>query len=97
MAYSIGSWSGTVTQNINMVDVFKQQELTANQNQYSYLTNSPMVLRKIVIKTEEGTTVKINGREIELFTGIFETGLNQVDIVSLEFDDAVEIQVYYLF
>lgn len=97
MAHSIGSWSGTTTPGANMVEVFRQQELGINPNARSWLSDSGMMLRKIAIKAEEGTKVKINGREIELFGGVFETGYNQVYITSIEFDDAIEIQVYYLF
>lgn len=95
MAQSIASWSGTVTPDTNMVEVFRQQELQLNPN--SYLLHTNMIIRKICLKANEGTKVKINGREIELFTGVFETGFNQVYITSLAFDEAVDIQTYYLF
>lgn len=95
MAQSIASWSGTVTPDTNMVEVFRQQELELNPN--SYLKHTNMIIRKIAIKANEGAKVKINGREIELFTGVFETGFNQVYITSLEFDSAIDIKVYYLF
>lgn len=95
MAQSIASWSGTVTPGTNMVEVFRQQELALHPN--SYLLHTNMIVRKIAIKTDEGTKVKINGREIELFSGVFETGFNQVYITSLVFDEAKNVQTYYLF
>lgn len=95
MAQSIASWSGTTTPGENLVETFRQQELELNPN--SYLLHTNMIIRKIAIKADEGTKVKINGREIELFSGIFETGFNQVYITSLIFDEAVDIQTYYLF
>lgn len=95
MAQSIASWSGTTTPGENLVETFRQQELELNPN--SYLLHTNMIVRKIAIKADEGTKVKINGREIELFSGIFETGFNQVYITSLIFDEAVDIQTYYLF
>lgn len=95
MAQSIASWSGTTTPGENLVETFRQQELALNPN--SYLLHTNMIVRKIAIKTEEGTKVKINGREIELFSGVFETGFNQVYITSIVFDDAADIQTYYLF
>ena len=95
MAQSIASWSGTTTPGENLVETFRQQELALNPN--SYLLHTNMIIRKIAIKTDEGTKVKINGREIELFSGIFETGFNQVYVTSIVFDEAVDIQSYYLF
>ena len=95
MAQSVASWSGTTVPGENLVETFRQQELELNPN--SYLLHTNMIVRKIAIKADEGTKVKINGREIELFSGVFETGLNQVYITSLEFDEEVDIQVYYLF
>ena len=95
MAQSIASWSGTTTPGENLVETFRQQELALNPN--SYLLHTNMIVRKIAIKTDEGTKVKINGREIELFSGVFETGFNQVYITSIIFNEAVDIQTYYLF
>ena len=95
MAQSIASWSGTTTPGENLVETFRQQELALNPN--SYLLHTNMIVRKIAIKADEGTKVKINGREIELFSGIFETGFNQVYVTSIIFNEAVDIQTYYLF
>lgn len=95
MAQSIASWSGTTTPGENLVETFRQQELALNPN--SYLLHTNMIIRKIAIKADEGTKVKINGREIELFSGVFETGFNQVYVTSIVFDEAADIQVYYLF
>lgn len=95
MAQSIASWSGTTTPGENLVETFRQQELALNPN--SYLLHTNMIIRKIAIKADEGTPVKINGREVELFNGVFETGFNQVYVTSLVFDEATDVQVYYLF
>ena len=95
MAQSIASWSGTTTPGENLVETFRQQELELNPN--SYLLHTNMIVRKIAIKADEGTKVKINGREIELFSGVFETGFNQVYVTSIIFNEAVDIQTYYLF
>lgn len=95
MAQSIASWSGTTTPGENLVETFRQQELELNPN--SYLLHTNMIIRKIAIKADEGTIAIINGREVELFNGLFETGFNQVYITSLVFDESEDIQVYYLF
>lgn len=95
MAQSIASWSGTVTPNTNMVEVFRQQELELNPD--SYLKHTNMIIRKIAFKAEAGITVKINGREVEMFSDVFETGFNHAYITSLEFEEETDIQAYYLF
>lgn len=91
----LGSFNGTVTPNINMLDVFKKNEIEDNPN--SILNFGDMVLKKFGISCPAGTTIFINGKEIPLFTGIFELGMNQIDITSLVFPEAVSVNVYYMF
>lgn len=91
----LGSFNGTVTPDTNMVDVFKQNEINDNPN--SILNYGDMVLKKFGISAPAGTTIKINGKEIPLFTGVFELGMNQIDITSLEFSEAVDVNIYYMF
>lgn len=91
----LGSFSGTVTPGINMLDVFKQNERKDNPN--SILNFGKMSLKMFSISCPAGTKVKINDKEITLFTGIFELGMGQIDITSLEFSEAVEASIYYLF
>ena len=79
----LGCFSGTVTPNVNMLDIFKQNERADNPN-------SSMIC-------PEGTKVKINGKEIPLNTGIFELGMDQINITSLEFSEAVNVNIYYMF
>lgn len=91
----LGSFNGTVTPNVNMLKVFKENETAANPN--SILNYCDMTLVKFGISAPAGTKVKINGREIPLFTGIFELGMNQLDITSLEFEEAVDVNIYYMY
>ena len=91
----LGSYNGPVTPGINMLDVFKQNELEDNPN--SILNYGDMVLKKFGISCPAGTMVEINGKEIPLFTGIFELGMNQIDITSLKFRDAADVNIYYMF
>ena len=91
----LGSFSGTVTPNVNMLDIFKQNERADNPN--SILNFSQMSLRKLSMSCPAGTRVKINGKEIPLFTGVFELGMNQVNVTSLVFPEAVEVSIYYMF
>ena len=41
--------------------------------------------------------IKINGKDIPVFTGVFELGMNQIDITSLEFSEAVDVNIYYMY
>lgn len=91
----LGSFNGAVTPNVNMLDVFKKKELEENPN--SILAYGDLVLKKFGISAPAGTIVKINGKEIPLFTGVFELGMNQIDISSLVFTDAVNVNIYYMY
>ena len=89
----LGCFSGTVTPNVNMLDIFKQNERADNP----ILNFGQMSLRKLSMICPEGTKVKINGKEIPLITGIFELGMDQINITSLEFSEAVNVNIYYMF
>ena len=91
----LGSFNGTVMPNINMLDVFKKNEIADNPN--SILNFGDMVLKKFGISCPAGTTIFINGKEIPVFTGVFELGMNQIDINSLVFSEAVDVNIYYMF
>ena len=73
----------------------KQNERADNPN--SILNFGQMSLRKLSMICPEGTKVKINGKEIPLITGIFELGMDQINITSLEFSEAVNVNIYYMF
>ena len=91
----LGCFSGTVTPNVNMLDIFKQNERADNPN--SILNFGQMSLRKLTLVCPEGTKVKINGKEIPLVTGIFELGMDQINVTSLEFSETVDVNIYYMF
>lgn len=91
----LGSFNGTVTPNVNMLDIFKQNEIKENPN--SILNFGKLVLKKFGISAPAGTVVKINGKDIPLFTGVFELGMDQIDISSLVFTEAVDVNIYYMF
>lgn len=91
----LGSFNGTVTPNINMLDVFKKNEIADNPN--SILNFGDMVLKKFGISCPAGTTIFINGKEIPVFTGVFELGMNQIDVTSLIFKKAVAVNIYYMY
>lgn len=78
-----------------MLDIFKQNERAENPN--SILNFGKMSLKMLSMSCPAGTKVKINGKEVTLFTGIFELGMGQIDITSLEFSEAVNVSAYYMF
>jgi len=91
----LGCFNGTVTPNINMLDVFKANEIAENPN--SILNYGDLVLKKFGIACPEGTVIQINGKKLTLFTGAFELGMNQIDITSLVFFDEVDVNIYYMY
>ena len=92
---TLGSFSGTATPDVNMLSIFKENELSACPN--STLKFSNMVIRKIGIQTDAGTILEINGKEIPMITGTFELGFGQVDIHSLVFRSAADVSIYYMY
>ena len=91
----LGSFNGTVTPDVNMLDIFKKKELEDNPD--SILKFAKLIVKKIAISAPAGTAVKINGKEIPMPTGFFELGLNQVDIASLVFSEAADVNIYYMY
>lgn len=91
----LGSFNGTVSPGVNMLDIFKKNERAENPN--SILNFGKMSLKMLSMSCPAGTEVKINGKEIQLFSGVFEVGMGQIDITSLEFTDAVNISAYYMY
>lgn len=93
---TLGSFNGTTTANVNMLDIFKQNEMVAHENSTLAFTDH-MVIKKIGIQCEAGTEVIINGCEIPIVSGVFELGFGQVDITSLVFKNAVAVNIYYMY
>lgn len=93
---TLGSFNGTTTANVNMLDIFKQNEMAAHENSTLAFTDH-MVIKKIGIQCEAGTEVIINGCEIPIVSGVFELGFGQVDITSLVFKEEKSVNIYYMY
>lgn len=91
----LGSFNGVVTPGINMLEIFKENEIRDNPN--SILNYGDMILKKFGISCPAGTSIEINGKSIPIFTGVFELGMNQIDISSLRFSEPVNVNIYYMF
>lgn len=93
---TLGSFNGVVTKDVNMIDIFKQEELKKHKN--SILAFSPkMIIKKLGIQCPAGTEVSINGSDIPIVSGIFELGFGQIDVSSLVFKDSVSVNIYYMY
>lgn len=93
---TLGSFNGTTTPNVNMVDVFKQAEIAKHENSFLKFSDF-MVIKKIGIQCEAGTVISINGSEIPIVSGVLELGYGQIDITSLIFTSAVPANIYYMY
>lgn len=92
----LGSFIGTTTKDVNMIDVLRKYEMEKHENSILAFSDK-MILRKIGIQCPENTVVSINGCEIPVITGVFELGYGQIDITSLVFKDAVSVAIYYMY
>lgn len=93
----LGSFNGTVTPNVNMVEVFKQNEIEKHENSILKFADF-MTLRKVGIQCEGGTIVQINDCDIPIpSSGVFELGFDQIEVTKLVFPSAVEANIYYMY
>lgn len=89
---NMGSYQGKCQANINMVDIFKANEKVKNPSLYF------KTIRKIAIEAPVKTSIYINDVKIVMpSTGIFELGLDYIQITKLEFKEPVEVNIIYLF
>lgn len=90
--YKLGSFKGTVTTNKNLVENFKQ---TVKAKFPTYTFSS---LKKIAIEAPAGTRLQIEGVDITMpSTGIFELGLDYIEVNSIIFLDEVDVNIVYLY
>lgn len=94
---SLGSFEGNTTANANMVEIFRQNEITANPNCHLKYAHH-MVLRAITINAPDGTEVRINGTRVTIgASGRYEIEIEQIDVTSLVFDSAVNVSIQYMY
>lgn len=93
----LGSFNGTVTAGVNMVEIFKQNEIAKHENSTLKFSDF-MILRKVGIQCAAGTMISINDCEIPVpSTGVFELGFDQIDVTKLVFPSAMEANIYYMY
>lgn len=93
---TLGSFNGTTTANVNMLDIFKEKEMAKHENS-TLAFSSRMIIKKIGIQCPAGTEVSINGCDIPIVSGVFELGFGQIDVSSLVFKEAVSVNIYYMY
>lgn len=93
---TLGSFNGTTTANVNMLDIFKKEEMEKHENS-TLAFSSRMIIKKIGIQCPAGTEVFINGCDIPIVSGVFELGFGQIDVSSLVFKEAVAVNIYYMY
>lgn len=93
---TLGSFNGTTTANVNMLDIFKKEEMEKHENS-TLAFSSRMIIKKIGIQCPAGTEVSINGCDIPIVSGVFELGFGQIDVSSLVFKEAVAVNIYYMY
>ena len=93
----LGSFNGTVTPNINMLDVFLSNELTVNPASGLKFSRK-MSIQKIGIQTQTyPILVKINGADVVINSEIFELGYGMTVINSLVFTEPVDVTIHYVY
>lgn len=93
---TLGSFNGTTTANVNMLDIFKKEEMAKHENS-TLAFSSRMIIKKIGIQCPAGTEVSINGCDIPIVSGVFELGFGQIDVSSLVFKEAIAVNIYYMY
>ena len=93
---TLGSYNGITRPNVNMLDIFKQEEISKHENCVLKFSDF-MVIKKLGIQCDAGTQVEINGCEIPIVSGVFELGYGQIDVTSLVFKSAVSVNIYYMY
>lgn len=88
----LGSFHGVCAANTDMVKWFKEAERIKNPK-------IPFVsVRKIAIEAPAETLFTINDIEIKMpSTGIFELGLDYIQIYTLTFKDDVDVNIVYMY
>ncbi len=89
---SLGAYVGSVEPEINYIDEFKKNEKEKTPNVYfDYV-------KKIAVEAPAGTELTINNTDLKMpSTGVLEFGLGLIEIRSLIFKSAVEVNIVYMY
>ena len=92
----LGSFVGTVTANINMIDIFRQTETAKTARKWP--ASLPFSIQQIAISADPGTAFTLNDAQIVIpGTGVFELSYGLCEVDSLVFDAEADVNIVYLY
>ncbi len=93
----IGSYvNDAVTADTDIVEVIRATEVVKYPT--SYLKTEKLCIRKLAIDAPAGTEFTINGVDFKMpTTGLFEIGLDVIDIRSITFKSACAVNIVYFY
>lgn len=90
-----GSFFGTAKANVNLVPIFRRNEIQKHSN--SFLKRSALVIKKIAIAAPAGTIFQLNGADFLMPANAFEIGYGMVDIKELIFKQDTDVTITYIY
>ena len=92
---TIGSFSGTAKSRVNLIPIFRENELKKHTD--SFLKTSALIVKKIAIVAPAGTTFQINGADFLMPSNDFEIGYGMVDRTELIFSQDTIVTITYVY
>lgn len=90
-----GSYFGMAKAGVDLIPIFKQNELAKNSN--SFLRSSSLVLKRIAIAAPSGTIFTINKTDFLMPANSFELGYGLIDIQELIFKKDTCVTIAYIY
>lgn len=91
----MGSYFGKAEANINLIPIFKENEIKKNPE--SFLRCSPLIVKKIAIAAPSATKLIINGAEFLMPGSAFELAYGLIDIEELYFCEDTNVTIAYVY
>lgn len=91
----IGSFFGTATKDVDLVPIFRENELEIHSD--SFLKTEKLIVKKIAIAAPAGTKFIINDSEFLMPGNSFELAWGIIDIGSLKFVQDTVVTIVYAY
>ena len=92
---TVGSFYGTAQAGINLIPIFRANELEKNPD--SFLKTTNMIVKKIAIAANTGTAFILNGSQFLMPSESFELAYGTMDISELKFVEDTKVTIAYIF
>lgn len=92
---TVGSFFGTAKAGINLIPIFRENELKNHPN--SFLKTSALIIKKIAISAPQDTVFIINGADFSMPSNTFELAYDMVNIKELTFKKDTEVTITYIY